>query len=101
MAQVAGGKGPAAIAVVDRPADPQAEERLVGEQGVGARLQAVGGRICADRTDRETAFTLAAAVALADNRLLDEESLLVGSIAEWYGISDRRCAQILQQFESD
>ena len=76
-------------------------ETLAREQGVEARLQAVGGRICADRTDRETAFTLAAAVALADNRLLDEESLLVGSIAEWYGISDRRCAQILQQFESD
>ena len=71
------------------------------EQGVEVRLQSVGSRICADRNDRETAFTLAAAVALADDRLLDEESLLVGSIAEWYGISERRCKQILLQFESD
>jgi uncharacterized tellurite resistance protein B-like protein len=76
-------------------------ETQAREQGVEARLQAVGSRICGNRADRETAFTLAAAVALADDRLLDEELRLVGSIAEWYGISERRCAQILQQFESD
>lgn len=74
-------------------------EARAAEQGVEARLQAVGSRICADRMDRETAFSLAAAVALADGRLAREESGLVDSIAAWYGISSRRCAQILQQFE--
>lgn len=71
-------------------------EALAREQGVMARLQAVGGRICADRVDRETAFSLATAVAIADGKLLAEESSLVESIAEWYGISAKRCAQLLQ-----
>jgi uncharacterized tellurite resistance protein B-like protein len=75
-------------------------EAMVQEQGVQARLQAVGARVCADRTDRETAFSLAAAIAMADNKLVNAESLLVDSIAEWYGISGRRCAEILQQFDN-
>lgn len=71
----------------------------VAEQGVEARLQAIGSRICANRQDRELAFTLAAAVALADGAVADEESLLVRSIGEWFGVSTRRCHEILQQFE--
>ena len=67
------------------------------EQGVEARLQAIGARLCGDRLDRETAFTLAAAVAMADDQVVEQESLLVESIAEWYGISARRCTDILQQ----
>ena len=71
----------------------------LAEQGVQARLQAVGNRICADRVDREIGFTLAAAIALADSEVAIEESALLVSIAEWYGISTRRRREILGQFD--
>ena len=74
-------------------------EALLQEQGVEARLQAIGSRICADRVDRETAFSLAAAMALADNKVVTEESLLVASIAEWFGVSGKRCRELLQELE--
>ena len=75
-------------------------EQQVLDQGVEARLQAIGSRICADRLDRETAFSLAAAMALADDKVVTEESLLVASIAEWFGVSGKRCREILQEFDS-
>lgn len=75
-------------------------QTVAQEQGVEFRLQTLGAQLCADRQDRETAFTLAAAVAMADNQVADEESLLVGSIAEWYGVSGKRCSEILQQIEN-
>ena len=74
-------------------------ETLLHEQGAEVRLQAIGSRICADRVDRETAFSLAAATALADNKVVTEESLLVASIAEWFGVSSKRCRELLQEFE--
>lgn len=74
-----------------------AEQRA--SQGVEARLQAIGNRICADRIDRETGFTLAAAVALADAWVAPEELSLLESIGEWFGLSSRRRREILQQFD--
>lgn len=78
----------------------QACAELVSTQGIEARLQAIGNRICADRADRETGFTLAAAVALADENVAAEESTLLASIAEWFGLSSRRSQEILQQFDA-
>jgi hypothetical protein len=69
----------------------------VAEFGVNHCLRDIGARLSADRLDRETAFTLAAAVALADRQLLKQESSLMHSIAEWYGISGKRALQLLQQ----
>jgi uncharacterized tellurite resistance protein B-like protein len=69
----------------------------VDEYGVEGRLQFVGARLSADRVDRETAFSLAAAVAIADNELEEVEVTLMDSIAEWYGISSKRCKEILQE----
>lgn len=74
-------------------------ERLQA-QGVQGRLQAIGQRIGGDRLERETGFSLAAAVALADNRVAAEESSLLASIAEWYGLSTRRSQEILRQFDN-
>lgn len=68
-------------------------------QGVEQRLQTIGAQISAQRQDRETAFTLAAAVALADEQLDHREDSLIESIAEWYGVSTKRCNEILQQLE--
>ena len=73
-------------------------DALARQEGVEARLQAIGNRICRDRLDRETAFSLAAAVAMADGQVAEEESLLVTSIAEWFGISSRRCDELLSSF---
>ena len=75
----------------------QSCKRDVREHGVEIRLQAVGTRLSTDRVDRETAFTLAAAVAIADHKLEEEEVLLMESIAEWYGISNKRCREILEE----
>lgn len=71
--------------------------RNVAEFGVTQCLRDIGARLSADRLDRETAFTLAAAIALADRQLRSQESGLMHSIAEWYGISGKRALQLLQQ----
>jgi len=70
---------------------------VAANHGVEQRLQHIGAHLSADKLDRETAFTLAAAVAIADNEVAEEEAELVRLIAEWYGISDSRCEEILQQ----
>ena len=70
----------------------------VEEYGVEGRLQFVGTRLSADRVDRETAFSLAAAVAIADKKVEAVEVSLMDSIAEWYGISSKRCKEMLQEF---
>jgi hypothetical protein len=71
----------------------------LSEQGREFRLQAIGNRICANRRDRETAVTLAAAVALADDAVTGEEGDLVASLGEWFGVSRRRCLELLAQFD--
>lgn len=71
--------------------------RRAAERGVDACLQETGATLASDRLDRETAFTLAAAVALADHELLDAETRLMLSIAEWFGISDKRARALLDK----
>ncbi len=71
------------------------EERLA-EQGREARLHQIGALLCADPADAEIAFSLAAAVALADDRVDSEERRLVEDMAESFGISSKRAASILE-----
>jgi uncharacterized tellurite resistance protein B-like protein len=71
---------------------------LAQQEGVEARLQAIGHRISRDKLDRETAFSLAAAVAMADDQVAEEETLLVRSVADWFGISSQRCDELLRAF---
>ncbi len=75
----------------------QASEAEVSRCGVEGRLQMLGAILSADRQDREIAYTLAAAVALADNTLAQQEGSILDSIAEWYGVSQRRREEILRQ----
>ncbi len=65
-------------------------------RGAGACLQEIGARLSSDRLDRETAFTLAAAVAMADDELRSAESALIDDICEWFGISGKRARVLLQ-----
>ncbi len=70
------------------------------ERGAEVMLQILGGRLCANRGDRETAITLAAAVALADDEGTDSERALVGDVAEWYGVSSKRARELLGAMQS-
>ena len=72
-------------------------QRRAAERGVDACLQEIGSTLASDRLDRETAFTLAAAVAMADHELLDAEKRLMLSIAEWFGISNKRAMALLDK----
>ena len=51
--------------------------------------------------EAEGAFSLAAAVALADDEVHDEENSLINQLAHWFGISQERADQILDQLEED
>jgi tellurite resistance protein len=64
--------------------------------GSEARLAQLGVRLCADQDDRETAFSLGAVVALADDRVDVRENQALQWIRQYYGISDRRMAAILE-----
>ena len=70
----------------------------VSEMGLEACLERIGLRLSVDRLDRETAFTLAAAVALADNRVDRAETALMRSIAEYLGISSTASRRLLDNF---
>lgn len=66
--------------------------RAEGRDGCIARI---GARLNADRDDREMAFTLAAVMALADDRVAVEENQVLDLMRTYYGISDRRMEVIL------
>ncbi len=66
-------------------------------EGASARLQGIGASLSADREDAEGAFALAAAVAVADERIDPEEDQLLEEIREWFGISEKRATSILEE----
>ncbi len=63
--------------------------------GLDSYLERLGSTLARDRLDRETAFSLAAAVALADDSVHGAESELMGSIAEYFGISSSTARRLL------
>lgn len=71
----------------------------VRQIGIEARLAQLGTWICADADDRETAFSLGAVVALADERVDPRENDALQLVRKYYGISDRRAAGILGSME--
>ena len=70
-------------------------DRDASEQGAEARLMKLGAVLGGDREGRETAFALAAAVALADSRVDVGENRVMGWAQEYFGISARRSDEIL------
>jgi tellurite resistance protein len=82
--------------------DDMLEECLsvIRDDAFEARLQMIGTQLSGDKVDRETAFMLAAAVAAADQAFLEREMNLLDTIAEWYGLSSKRTAQLLNQLEN-
>lgn len=71
----------------------------VARDGVETRIARLGARLGADREERETAFTLGAAIALADNRVHVHENRTLAMIREYYGVSDQRMAALLETID--
>jgi tellurite resistance protein len=76
-------------------------EARLKEQGREARLQEIAESLAEEQHEAEGAFALAAAVALADDDVADEENTLINQLAEWFQISPERAEQILDQLEED
>ncbi len=76
-------------------------EKRLKEQGRDARLQEIASDIAEETSEAEGAFALSAAIALADDRVTDEENDFINQLAEWFGISPQRSSEILDQLEED
>ncbi len=76
------------------------QKRLEAD-GRDERLRQIAETIAEEPTEAESAFALAAAVALADDEVADEENALINQLAEWFGITPERTAEILDQLEED
>jgi uncharacterized tellurite resistance protein B-like protein len=67
--------------------------------GIEGRIEQLGAWLGADQDERETAFTLAAAIALADDHVHVEENQTLLMIREYYGVSARRMAALLETID--
>ena len=76
-------------------------QRRLEKDGREERLREIAETIAEEPTEAESAFALAAAVALADDEVADEENSLINQLAEWFGITPERTAEILDQLEED
>lgn len=75
-------------------------ERLK-EQGRDVRLHEIAEEIASEPSEAEGAFALAAAVAMADDKVEDSENEFINQLAEWFGIDPERAGEILDQLEAD
>jgi tellurite resistance protein len=76
-------------------------QKKLESEGREARLQEIAEAIADEPSDAEGAFVLAAAVALADDDVAEEENELINQLAEWFGISEERSGELLDQLEAD
>lgn len=76
-------------------------EQTLAAEGRDARLRAIGQALVGQASDAEGAFALAAAVALADDQVADEEEQLINQLAGWFNITPGRAERILDQLEED
>jgi len=76
-------------------------QRRLEEEGREERLHQIAETISEEPAEAEGAFALAAAVALADDDIADEENSFINQLAEWFKIPPERSAAILDQLEED
>lgn len=76
-------------------------QRRLEQEGREERLRQIAETIAEEPSEAEGAFALAAAVALADDDVADEENAFINQLARWFGISSERSAEILDQLEND
>jgi uncharacterized tellurite resistance protein B-like protein len=79
----------------------EAYQVALEREGREARLRHLGAKLSGHPSDAEGAFALAAAVALADDEVSEEEQRLVAELATWFGITTARAKQILDQLEDE
>lgn len=70
------------------------------EQGRQSRLREIAGAIT-DPNEAESAFALAAAVALADDDVDDAENQLIQELASWFRFDEERARAVLDQLADD
>ncbi len=71
------------------------------EEGREARLRQIASGVAGDANEAESAFALAAAVALADDQVAEEENLLIDELARWFGFSETEANSILERLSRD
>lgn len=79
----------------------QSFEARVKENGRDARLQEIAEALSETPHEAESAFTLAAAIALADDAVDAGENELINQLAEWFGIPSARSEEILDELDHD
>lgn len=75
-------------------------ERLA-TQGREARLKEIAEELSREPSEAESAFALAAAVALADDQVADEENHLIQELARWFGFTEQEAGAILERLSRD
>ena len=73
--------------------------RQLVDEGLEKRLEAIAEML--DETEAQNAFALAAAVALADGRVVDEENSVILAMRRAYGLSEEQTRSILDELEKD
>jgi tellurite resistance protein len=76
-------------------------QRRLEAEGRDERLRQIAEAISEEPSEAESAFALAAAIALADDDVSEEENTFINQLAGWFGISPERSAAILDQLEED
>jgi len=76
-------------------------EARLKQSGRDARLQEIAEALSETPHEAETAFTLAAAVALADDTVHEGENEFINRLAEWFGIAPSRSEAILDELEHE
>jgi tellurite resistance protein len=75
-------------------------KRLAAE-GRDNRLWCISEELADTPAEAEAAFTLAAAVALADRSLADEEEALIHQLTQWFRLTPERAQQLLDQLDGE
>jgi tellurite resistance protein len=73
----------------------------LAKQGVDARLSAVAPTLKEDPALADAAFSLAAALAFADDEIEDEENELINSLADKLELGDERTTELLNLLEAE
>ena len=88
--------------LTDRAVPTRVINRMLGEfetrltaEGRESRLQQVAAQLSGERRDAETAFSLAAAIALADDHGAPEAIALLEELGDWRGISAKHRTELL------
>ena len=75
--------------------------RKIQEHGREMRLREIADALSDNPHEAEAAFSLAAAIALADDSVHESENEFINQLAEWFGISAKRANEVLDELAQD